>query len=85
MLERYGPHVLTVEADDEQLEAIAQMEDVKGVYVGIAPEPSDELTESEQLGISAWNSRQSEAFRSSKKHRSREGLSWDKFGPDEEV
>ena len=73
--QRYGDRVLVVATDaPERLRALA---DVSIFRAGTkAPEPAGDFSETEKMGIAAWNARDAML----KKQRPGEGLPWDAKG-----
>jgi hypothetical protein len=76
--QRYGAHVLIVDADDpDAVEELAETPEIAGVYAG--PVPSSvcgALDSVGRLGVAAWNERHSSAFAEAKKDRVGDGVSW---------
>jgi hypothetical protein len=77
----FGPRVIIGRVPEGDRQAVEAAPAVRSLHaeerVARAPEP---LTETEQLGLEAWNLRQSEEFEEAKRERPREGERWD--GPD---
>src|SRR4051812_9713955 len=66
----YGQKVMVIEADPEGVEALATHPGVAGVFGGRVPDLHlDQLDETGQLGIAAWNERQTPSYRTAKAHR----------------
>jgi hypothetical protein len=77
----FGPRLMIGRVPEKIREGVAAAPTVRSLHaderVSRAPEP---LSETEQLGLEAWNLRQSEGFVEAKRERPREGERWD--GPD---
>lgn len=73
--QRYGDRVLVVSTDVP--DRLHGLDGVKIFGSGVtAPEPAGDFSETEKLGIAAWNARDAIA----KKKRLGEGLAWDVKG-----
>ena len=73
----YGENVLIVDATSDTLDALKSQPRVSVFRETVPDEVLNDLEETAQLGVAAWNERQSESFRTSKSERKGEGLPWD--------
>ena len=81
ILQRYGNHVLIVEGPSEIVPSLGGREGIAGVFQGAAPKDvTENLDDTGQLGIAAWNTRHTAAYTASKRERKGEGLAWDHPG-----
>lgn len=77
MLQRYGRHVLIVQASEQLQRVLESSEEVQGAFTGPVPEHHiSRLDLSESLGVSAWNERHTSRFTDAKVNRPGAGLSW---------
>jgi hypothetical protein len=77
----YGDRALVVELPEGAAAPFTETPEIVGIYRGPVPEDLGSLDEVAQIGVAAWNMRQSAAFQRSRRTRIGEGRSWG----DEEV
>jgi hypothetical protein len=77
----FGPRVVIGRVPEGEQAGVAAAPEVRSLHAGerVSRAPAT-LTETEQLGLEAWNLRQSPEFEEAKRYRPREGERWD--GPD---
>lgn len=74
----YGRRLLIVEGTPKLARTLRAHPGVLAVHTGAVPDKYSEiLDETAQLGIAAWNHRQSRPYKAGKKERIGEGLAWD--------
>jgi hypothetical protein len=76
ILHRYGSRVLVGDVPTRATRGIAARAGIKA-YTAAVPETPKKLTETEQLGVEAWNLRVTRKFASAKASRPHEGVRWD--------
>ena len=72
-LQTYGERALVVELPEG---VAATAPGIARVFAGDVPDDVGELDEVARLGVAAWNTRRSAAFRRSRQERRGEGRSW---------
>jgi hypothetical protein len=80
ILQEYGPSILIAEGKNPAVEQFAGHPTILGIFPGRVLDDAVagmELSETERLGIAAWNERHSQSFREAKEQRRGEGLPWD--------
>src|SRR6266545_1632672 len=80
ILHRYGTHVLIGDVPASAAKGITDTRGVSGYHTGALEERPRRLSETEALGVSAWNLRQSRGFATAKKSRPHDRLRWDATG-----
>jgi len=75
-VQAYGERAMIVEFIDSSAARSAGPSDVAAIYEGAVSEDLDGLDEVGRMGVAAWNTRQSAAFRRSRDTRIGEGRSW---------
>jgi len=81
IVQRYGHHVLIVEGPSEIVPSLDGREGIAGVFQGTVPDDvTENLDDTGRLGVAAWNTRHTAAYKDAKRERKGEGLAWDHPG-----
>lgn len=77
VVHRYGPRVMVAKVPRRAAKAIDALPEVRSMGVAAVDRPPAGATETEALGVAAWNLRQSRQFMAAKRARPRDGERWD--------
>ena len=77
VMHRYGSRVLIGRISEKVGQGLAARRDVRSLHHAAVVREPEKLSEAEQLGLEAWNLRQSKDFEEAKVERPRDGARWD--------